>query len=100
MNNASTLGPTPAAPAGRSTRRTTWLGVLAVNVIAPFALTAALLPRLAAGAGTVLGISSDAAVEHYPGWGGYGASKAALDHLPGTFGVENPRHHVLCSRSR
>ena len=42
------------------------------------------------GGGMVIDISSDAAVEHYPGWGAYGASKAALDHLTLTFGVENP----------
>ena len=60
-----------------------------MNVIAPFALTAALLPALSAARGVVLDISSDAGVEHYPDWGGYGASKAALDHLTITFGVEN-----------
>ena len=63
--------------------------MLSVNVIAPFALTAALLPALDRARGIVIDISSDAAIEHYPDWGGYGASKAALDHLTLTFGVEN-----------
>ncbi|MGV9263072.1 SDR family NAD(P)-dependent oxidoreductase [Kitasatospora sp. NPDC003701] len=50
-----------------------------VNALAPIALTQLVLPQLRAHAGAVLNISSDAAVEAYPGWGGYGASKAALD---------------------
>ena len=88
VNNASTLGPTPLRPlAGLSPADLS--DVLAVNVIAPFALTAALLPALTAARGVVLDISSDAGIEHYPEWGGYGASKAALDHLTLTFGVEN-----------
>ena len=88
VNNASTLGPTPLRPLA-DLSPADLADVLAVNVIAPFALTAALLPALSAAARGVLDISSDAAVEHYPGWGGYGASKAALDHLTLTFGVEN-----------
>ncbi|MET0862885.1 MAG: SDR family oxidoreductase [Nakamurella sp.] len=88
VNNASTLGPTPLRPLAD------WEpddldDVLRVNFTAPFALTTALLPALAAANGVVLSISSDAAVEHYQGWGGYGASKAALDHLTLTLGVEN-----------
>ena len=58
--------------------------------MAPLALTRELLPDLVAAHGTVLAISSDAAVEHYEGWGAYGASKAALDHLVGTFAAEQP----------
>jgi NAD(P)-dependent dehydrogenase (short-subunit alcohol dehydrogenase family) len=88
VNNASTLGPTPLRPlTGLSPADLA--DILAVNLIAPFALTVALLPALTAAHGVVLDISSDAAVEHYPDWGGYGASKAALDHLTLTFGVEN-----------
>jgi NAD(P)-dependent dehydrogenase (short-subunit alcohol dehydrogenase family) len=60
-----------------------------VNVGAPLALTAELLPRLVASRGVLMSISSDAGVEHYPGWGLYGASKAALDHLTLTFAAEN-----------
>ena len=88
VNNASTLGPTPLRPlAALSPAELS--DVLAVNLIAPFALTAALLPALTAARGVLLDISSDAGVEHYPDWGGYGASKAALDHLTLTFGQEN-----------
>ena len=54
----------------------------------PGALMIALAGELRRRQGTVVGISSDAAVEHYPTWGGYGAAKAALDHLVLTFGVE------------
>ena len=54
------------------------------------ALTALLLPALRRAAGVVVTISSDAAVEHYETWGGYGASKAALDHVAGTLAAELP----------
>jgi NAD(P)-dependent dehydrogenase (short-subunit alcohol dehydrogenase family) len=88
VNNASTLGPTPLRPLA-DLSPAELAAVLDTNATAPFALTAALRPPLAAAAGVVFGISSDAAVEHYPGWGAYGASKAALDHLTLTFGQEN-----------
>jgi len=58
--------------------------------VAPLALTQVLLPRLAASGATVVTISSDAAVEAYEGWGGYGSSKAALDQLARVLGVERP----------
>ncbi len=61
-----------------------------MNAVAPIALVQALLPLLTAGRGAVLNISSDAAVEAYPGWGGYGSSKAALDHLGAVLAVERP----------
>ncbi|WP_441247443.1 SDR family oxidoreductase [Kitasatospora sp. McL0602] len=62
-----------------------------VNVLGPIALTQLLLPQLrAADGGAVLNISSDAAVEAYAGWGGYGASKAALDHASAVLAVEEP----------
>jgi NAD(P)-dependent dehydrogenase (short-subunit alcohol dehydrogenase family) len=60
------------------------------NIGAPLVITGELLPVLRASAGTLLSISSDAAVEHYPGWGLYSASKAALDHVTLTYGAENP----------
>jgi NAD(P)-dependent dehydrogenase (short-subunit alcohol dehydrogenase family) len=63
--------------------------VLATNVLAPLWLTQRLLPQLRASGGVVLGISSDAAVEHYPTWGTYAASKAALDHMVLTLAAEN-----------
>jgi NAD(P)-dependent dehydrogenase (short-subunit alcohol dehydrogenase family) len=58
------------------------------NAGAPHALTRSLLPALLAGDGILLSISSDAGVEHYRGWGGYGAAKAALEHLTLTFAEE------------
>lgn len=90
VHNASDLGGSPLprlselTPAALRT-------VLETNLVAPWALTQALLPELERTEATVLAISSDAAVEHYEGWGGYGASKAALDHLMGTFAAEHPR---------
>ncbi|SFC65748.1 Short-chain dehydrogenase [Nocardioides terrae] len=63
--------------------------VLATNVLAPLALTRRLLPQLRGAGGSLVGISSDAAVEHYPTWGTYAASKAALDHLVLTLAAEN-----------
>jgi NAD(P)-dependent dehydrogenase (short-subunit alcohol dehydrogenase family) len=89
VHNASTLGPSPMprlADAGVDD----FLGVLQTNVGAPLALTADLLPLLLASRGTLLSITSDAGAEHYEGWGLYGASKAALEHLTLTFGAENP----------
>lgn len=88
VNNASSLGPTPLRELGRLSVDDVQR-VLAVNLLAPFALTVALLPDLTRARGVVIDISSDAAVEHYPGWGAYGASKAALDHLTLTLGAEN-----------
>jgi NAD(P)-dependent dehydrogenase (short-subunit alcohol dehydrogenase family) len=89
VHNASTLGPTPLPPlTGVSVDdlQTVWR----TNVGGPLVLTAALLPHLVASRGVLLSISSDAAVAHYPGWGLYGASKAALDHVTLTYGAENP----------
>ncbi|MFJ3789398.1 SDR family NAD(P)-dependent oxidoreductase [Kitasatospora sp. NPDC090091] len=59
-----------------------------VNVLGPIALTQLLLPQLRERAGAVLNVSSDAAVEAYAGWGGYGASKAALDHASAVLAEE------------
>lgn len=93
VNNASTLGPTPLAPLAERTVEDL-PDVWRTNVGAPFALTLAVLPDLLAHDGVLLSISSDAAVEHYEGWGLYAASKAALDHLTLTFGAENPELHA------
>ncbi|MER5863408.1 SDR family oxidoreductase [Kitasatospora sp. NPDC002040] len=65
-----------------------------VNVLAPIALTQLLLPQLRRRGGSVVAISSDAAREAYPGWGGYGASKAALDHASAVLAVEEPELRV------
>lgn len=60
------------------------------NVLAPLALVQLLAAPLAAAGGTVVNVSSDAAVEAYPGWGGYGSAKAALDQLTAVLGAEEP----------
>jgi NAD(P)-dependent dehydrogenase (short-subunit alcohol dehydrogenase family) len=89
VNNASTLGPAPlptVAALPSDALDDIWL----TNVAAPLALTQALLPLLSDSRGALVNISSDAAVEHYEGWGGYAASKAALDHLTLTLAAENP----------
>ncbi|MFF8531634.1 SDR family NAD(P)-dependent oxidoreductase [Streptomyces sp. SAS_267] len=90
VNNASALGAEPLVrleeldPEGL--RR-----ALEVNVVAVLGLVQEALPLLrAAGAGAVVGVSSDAAVQAYETWGGYGASKAALDHLSAVLGEEEP----------
>src|SRR3954464_15646385 len=93
VNNASELGPSPL-PALADLRPDDLLRILSVNVAAPLALVQALLPALRAAGGTVVDISSDAAVEAYAGWGGYGASKAALDQLTAVLAVENPELRV------
>ena len=85
INNASTLGPTPLVLLA-DTDSEDLEEALSVNVVGPFRLTKALYGSLAASAregrgGTVVNISSDAAVNAYPEWGAYGASKAALRHL-------------------
>jgi len=85
VNNASALGPTPLALLG-DTDCEDFERALATNVLGPFRLTKALLGALAASArngrgAVVLNVSSDAAINAYPRWGAYGASKAALRHL-------------------
>ena len=93
VNNASDLGPTPLPPLAELPPAQLQR-VLAVNVVAPLALTQLVLPALRTAGGTVLDISSDAAVEAYEGWGGYGASKAALDQLSAVLAVEEPALRV------
>jgi NAD(P)-dependent dehydrogenase (short-subunit alcohol dehydrogenase family) len=78
VNNAATLGRTPLPPLLECTPEELER-VFRVNVIAPVALVRALRPALATRHGLVVNLSSDAAVGGYPGWGNYGASKAALD---------------------
>jgi NAD(P)-dependent dehydrogenase (short-subunit alcohol dehydrogenase family) len=89
VNNASTLGASPL-PAFADLDPTTYVEILRVNLVAPMALTAALLPQLRRTRGTVLNISSDAAVAAYETWGGYGSSKAALDQAGRVLAGEEP----------
>jgi NAD(P)-dependent dehydrogenase (short-subunit alcohol dehydrogenase family) len=89
VNNASTLGPTPLRPLAGLTA-TEFSEILETNVVAPLALTNLVLPFLARSSGSTINVTSDAAAEHYERWGGYGAGKAALDHLTGTYGAEHP----------
>jgi NAD(P)-dependent dehydrogenase (short-subunit alcohol dehydrogenase family) len=89
VNNASDLGPSPL-PRLADLPPQRLQQILTVNVVAPLATFQAVLPALRHGGGRVLDISSDAAVEPYAGWGGYGASKAALDQLSAVLAVEHP----------
>jgi NAD(P)-dependent dehydrogenase (short-subunit alcohol dehydrogenase family) len=87
VNNASLLGPSPR-PALADYPLDELKRVYEVNVVAPLALIQLALPRLSARA-AILDITSDAAVEPYEGWGGYGSSKAALDQLTAILGAEH-----------
>jgi NAD(P)-dependent dehydrogenase (short-subunit alcohol dehydrogenase family) len=87
VHNASTLGPLPM-PALADLETESLAAIWSTNAGAPHALTRALLPDLQHAGGILLSLSSDAAVQHYEGWGGYGAAKAALDHLTLTFAGE------------
>ena len=88
VHNASALGPSPL-PRLADYPLNAFERVLAVNVVAPLRLTQLAMPLLGAG-GRVLALTSDAAVEAYEGWGGYGSSKAALEALFSVLAVERP----------
>ena len=92
VNNAGVLGPSPQ-PQLASYPLAELARVYDVNVFAPLALVQEALPRLASGA-AILDITSDAAVEAYEGWGGYGSSKAALEHLTAILAAEEPQLRV------
>jgi len=89
VNNASVLGPSPLPPLERYPI-TALEAVLRVDTLAPLDLIRRVLPQLRESHGVVVNVSSDAAVAAYPGWGGYGASKAALDLLSAVLAVELP----------
>ena len=88
VNNASVLGPSPQ-PALADYPADALERVFAVNLHAPLALAALVLPRMPVGA-AIVNVTSDAAVEAYPGWGGYGASKAALEQATRVLAAEQP----------
>lgn len=87
VNNASELGPSPLPPLAEHPLAS-WRRVLEVNLLSPVALVQQLRPALTRAGGLVVNISSDAAVGAYPGWGGYGSSKAALDLASRTLAEE------------
>ena len=94
VNNAGTLGPSPLP-------HVAWLRtgdlerILRTNVVAPLRLVQAALPHLRGARGAIVNVTSDAAVEGYEGWGGYGASKAALEQLSRVLAAEEPDVRVL-----
>jgi len=88
VNNASTLGMVPL-PAVADLDRPTFDSLFAVNVFAPIHLIQHALTLLAsADVGTIVNITSDAGIEAYPTWGGYGATKAALEHFSRVLAAE------------
>ena len=88
VNNAGLLGPSPQ-PELADYPLDTLRDVYEANVLAPLALLQLALPRMSEGA-AVVDITSDAGVEAYQGWGGYGSSKAALEQLSGVLAAERP----------
>lgn len=94
VNNASYLGPSPQ-PHLDDYSLEVLRRVYEVNLIAPVALVQMLLPSLRDTGGTVLNITSDAGVEGYPGWGGYGSSKAALEQASRVLAAEEPSLRVF-----
>jgi len=89
VNNASTLGASPL-PHLRDIPLDVLDHIYRVNVVAPIGLVQAALPLLRRSGGAVLDITSDAAVEAYAGWGGYGSSKAALEQASHILAAEEP----------
>ncbi len=94
VHNASTLGPVPM-PLLLDLACEDLEDVVAVNLVGPFRLTKAIAgPMALRGGGTVVFVSSDAAANAYPGWGAYGVTKAAADHLARSFAAELGDHGV------
>jgi NAD(P)-dependent dehydrogenase (short-subunit alcohol dehydrogenase family) len=88
VNNASILGPSPQ-PELAGYPLDTLEQVYRVNTIAPLALTQLALPHIPDG-GVIINVTSDAGIEAYDGWGGYGSSKAAFEQWTAVLGVERP----------
>ena len=93
VNNASYLGPSPQ-PVLADYPLDTLRRVYEVNVVAPLALIQAFIPLMVGAGGVILNITSDAGVEGYPGWGGYGSSKAALEQVSRVLAAEQPQLRV------
>ncbi|MDA0636662.1 SDR family NAD(P)-dependent oxidoreductase [Nonomuraea sp. MCN248] len=89
VNNASGLGATPL-PRLAAYPLDTFRHLLETNVTAPLALIQATLPALRARRGAVVNVTSDAATGAYEGWGGYGATKAALEQISNVLAAEEP----------
>ena len=89
VNNASRLGPSPQPLLADYPANELWT-VYQTNLFAPLALIQATLPAPADNGGVIVNLTSDAAVEPYPGWGGYGSSKAAFDQLSAVLAAEAP----------
>jgi len=88
VNNASSIGPIPM-PALEAYPPEAFEAVFRVNVAAPLHLAQLVLPGMRArGDGVIVNVTSDAAIQAYPGWGGYGASKAALEQLSRVLAAE------------
>jgi NAD(P)-dependent dehydrogenase (short-subunit alcohol dehydrogenase family) len=88
VHNASDLGPVPLRPLAE-TPPDAFARVLQVNLLGPFRLTQAVVGSMVLrGSGLVVHVTSDAGTEAYPGWGAYGVSKAALDHLARVWAAE------------
>ena len=88
VNNASVLGPSPLPPVA-DLEPAALEAILRANVIGPLGLIRLALPHMREG-GRIVNVTSDAAVEPYEGWGGYGASKAALEQLTRILAAERP----------
>jgi NAD(P)-dependent dehydrogenase (short-subunit alcohol dehydrogenase family) len=95
VNNAGILGPSPLPPMG-AYPLDDLRNVFEVNVVAQVALAQLALPALRASHGALVTVTSDAAVEPYPGWGGYGSAKAALEQASRVLAEEEPDVRVWC----
>lgn len=95
VNNAGILGPSPQ-PALADYPLAALREVYEVNVVAPLALAQKALPVLRKRSGALVMVTSDAAVEPYAGWGGYGSAKAAVEQIAAVLAAEEPRIRVWC----
>lgn len=93
VNNAGILGPSPQ-PALSAYPLDVLRSVYEVNVVAPLGLIQLALPGLRARAGSIVNVTSDAAVEQYDGWGGYGSAKAAIEQASNVLAAEEPAVRV------